>query len=319
MGGNWIVANLNAAISFFSNQMSALYDILMVNPITFRDGAMWSTTNEIYTALLGPAVSIMVCLFYLGLISDSGDFIKHRKMGPVVWSFICLFMMAGILLGGKYLLLLVFWIGREFLEKVVGVDGTNFLKLSWVELPDAVTNATNDLSLSNGIVFWVVTLIVALGVMICGFVIILVVYGRIFKIFLHIAMSPIAMATVVSRPARNTFVTFIKSFIGVCLEGLVIAVICMLFSAFANGFDVKHPTESIQSAGTPEYDISEMTPEEILDVINPTELKPYDSKEAKAANAEIVWTYLGELIFMYLLMAGMIKGADDWVHQKLAL
>lgn len=314
MGENWIVANLSAAISFFANQMSVLYDVLMVNPLTFRDGAMWATTDRIYDALLGPAISIMVCLFYLGLISESGEFIRHRRIGPVAWCFICMFFMAGILLSAKYILLLIFWIGREFMEKVVGVDGTNFLKMTWIELPDAVINATNDLSVSNGIIFWVVTLIVAFGVMICGFVIVMVIYGRIFKIFMHIAIAPVAFSTVVARTTRNTFASFLRSFIGVCLEGLVIVIICMLFSAFANGFDVKHPADNIQSEVT-----EDVTPEDVIGGIGDELGGEYDSSTSKAANAKIVWTYLGELIFMYLLMAGMIKGADDWLHQRLAL
>ena len=43
------------------------------------------------------------------------------------------------------------------------------------------------------------------------------------------------------------------------------------------------------------------------------------SKELEAKKAEVLWTYLSQMLFLYLVMAGMIKGADSWIHQKLNL
>ena len=38
MTGNWITANLQAAMDFFNAMMTFLYDILVINPFTYRYG-----------------------------------------------------------------------------------------------------------------------------------------------------------------------------------------------------------------------------------------------------------------------------------------
>lgn len=323
---NWIVANLTAAIDFFQYWLSQIYDLLMVNPISYQDGAVWAVVDRLYDAMLGPAISIFISFFYLGLITSTGDFVRTRRVGAIVWTFIGFFFMAGILMSGKYLLLLIFWIGRELLEAATGTNGTDLISLSWIEIPDAVVNATSGLSMSSGIVFWVVTLICALVVMVCGFTIVMVVYGRLFKIYMHIAVAPLAMACVISRPTRPVFSGFIRSFIGTCLEGLVIVVVCMIFSVFANGFAKEYPSafEKYKQEYGENFTLEDiendtnLTAEEKQEIFN--EILVRTGKfEDNAACAELLWSYLSRLMFLYLIMAGMIKGADTWLHQKLNL
>ena len=73
--------------------------------------------------------------------------------------------------------------------------------------------------------------------------------------------------------------TFIKSYVGVCLEGAVIVLACIIFSAFA-------------SASTPNIDTSITT-------------------------VTMIWKYIGEVIFNMLILVGIIKGADRIVKEML--
>ena len=71
----------------------------------------------------------------------------------------------------------------------------------------------------------------------------------------------------------------IKSYVGVCLEGAVIVLACIIFSAFA-------------SASTPNIDTSITT-------------------------VTMIWKYIGEVIFNMLILVGIIKGADRIVKEML--
>ena len=234
---NWILATLQASIAFFDAWMSQLYDVLMLDPISYQNGTIWTTVSKIYDALMGPAVSILIIGFYIALIHDSGEFIKTRHFGSVGWTFILLYITASLLLGGKYILLLIFWCFKEILQAVTGPNGTNFLDLSWVELPKQVKLATSGLGATKATLFFIVVLIFALVIMVCSFTIIMVVYGRLFNIYLHLAVAPLALACGAAGPLRSTFVSYLISFVGVCLQGVVIVIVCMVFSAFANNFD----------------------------------------------------------------------------------
>ena len=293
--------------------MSQLYDVLMLDPISYQNGTIWTTVSKIYDALMGPAVSILIIGFYIALIHDSGEFIKTRHFGSVGWTFILLYITASLLLGGKYILLLIFWCFKEILQAVTGPNGTNFLDLSWVELPKQVKLATSGLGATKATLFFIVVLIFALVIMVCSFTIIMVVYGRLFNIYLHLAVAPLALACGAAGPLRSTFVSYLKSFVGVCLQGVVIVIVCMVFSAFANNFDFN----TVQTSDQQIVELKEDMTEE--------ELKAWweqwgmDNKELEAKKAEVLWTYLSQMLFLYLIMAGMIKGADNFIHQKLNL
>lgn len=293
--------------------MSQLYDVLMLDPISYQNGAIWATVSKIYDALMGPAVSILTIGFYVALIHDSGEFIKTRHFGSVVWTFILLCITASLLLGGKYILLLIFWCFKEILQAVTGPNGTNFLDLSWVELPKQVKLATSGLGATKATLFFIVVLIFALVIMVCSFTIIMVVYGRLFNIYLHLAVAPLALACGAAGPFRSTFVSYLKSFVGVCLQGVVIVIVCMVFSAFANNFDFN----TVQTSDQQIVELKEDMTEEEFQAW--WEQWGMDNKELEAKKAEVLWTYLSQMLFLYLIMAGMIKGADNFIHQKLNL
>ena len=310
---NWILATLQASIAFFDAWMGQLYDVLMLDPISYQKGTIWTTVSKIYDALMGPAVSILIIGFYIALIHDSGEFIKTRHAGSVVWTFILLCFTASLLQGGKYILLLIFWCFKEILQTVTGPDGTNFLDLSWVELPKQVKLATSGLGATKATLFFIVVLIFALVIMVCSFTIIMVVYGRLFNIYLHIAVAPLALACGAAGPLRSTFVSYLKSFVGVCLQGVVIVIVCMVFSAFANNFDFN----TVQTSDQQIVELKEDMTEEEFQAW--WEQWGMDNKELEAKKAEVLWTYLSQMLFLYLIMAGMIKGADNFIHQKLNL
>lgn len=310
---NWILSTLQASIAFFDAWMSQLYDVLMLDPISYQNGAIWATVSKNDDALMGPAVSILTIGFYVALIHDSGEFIKTRHFGSVVWTFILLCITASLLLGGKYILLLIFWCFKEILQAVTGPNGTNFLDLSWVELPKQVKLATSGLGATKATLFFIVVLIFALVIMVCSFTIIMVVYGRLFNIYLHLAVAPLALACGAAGPFRSTFVSYLKSFVGVCLQGVVIVIVCMVFSAFANNFDFN----TVQTSDQQIVELKEDMTEEEFQAW--WEQWGMDNKELEAKKAEVLWTYLSQMLFLYLIMAGMIKGADNFIHQKLNL
>ena len=113
-----------------------------------------------------------------------------------------------------------------------------------------------------------------------SFVMILSVYGRFFKLYMYTAIAPIPLSTFAGEPTQNVGKSFLKSYAGVCLEGAVIVLACIIFSAFAS---------------------------------NPPAIDP------NAAAATMVWTYVGELIFNMLILVGTVKMADRIVREMMGL
>lgn len=109
---------------------------------------------------------------------------------------------------------------------------------------------------------------------------ILIVYGRFFKLYMYTAISPIPLAAAAGESTQSTAFTFIKSYTGVCLEGAIIVLSCIIFSAFASS--------------PPVVDTS-------------------------ASAVAMIWSYIGELIFNMLVLVGTIKMSDRIVREMIEL
>ena len=147
-------------------------------------------------------------------------------------------------------------------------------------LPQEVITACEDTGFWESIPLWVVTLIGSLFVWVLAFVMILTVYGRFFKLYMYTAIAPVPLSTFVGEPSQNVGKSFLKSYAAVCLEGAVIVLACIIFSVFASEPPVVDTT-------------------------------------ADAAN--IVWSYIGELIFNMLVLVGSVKTADRIVREMMGL
>lgn len=109
---------------------------------------------------------------------------------------------------------------------------------------------------------------------------ILSVYGRFFKLYLYTALAPIPLSTFAGEPTQQVGRSFIKSYCAVCLEGAIIILACIIFSAYASS-------------------------------------PPVVDANAQAVNQ--VWSYIGELIFNMLVLVGTIKMADRVVREMMGL
>ena len=85
----------------------------------------------------------------------------------------------------------------------------------------------------ESIPLWIVTLLGSLLITVLSFVMILTVYGRMFKIYYVYGNCPIPISSFAGEPTQSIGKNFIRSYVGVCLEGAIIALACIIFSAYA--------------------------------------------------------------------------------------
>ena len=151
--------------------------------------------------------------------------------------------------------------------------------------PDEVRLLDNSKCINNvgfwdSIPLWAVTLIGGLLITVLSFTMILTVYGRMFSLWMYAAIAPIPLSTFAGEPTSSVGKNFIRSYAGVCLQGVVIALSCIIFSAI--------------SSSPPAVDTG-------------------------ASVVTAVWTYVGELAFNLLVLVGAIKGCDRIVKEIMGL
>lgn len=152
--------------------------------------------------------------------------------------------------------------------------------MSSVSLPQELIDAINNVGFWDSIPLWAVTLIGGLLITVLSFTMILTVYGRMFSLWMYAAIAPIPLSTFAGEPTSSVGKNFIRSYAGVCLQGVVIALSCIIFSAI--------------SSSPPAVDTG-------------------------ASVVTAVWTYVGELAFNLLVLVGAIKGCERIVKEIMGL
>ena len=97
--------------------------------------------------------------------------------------------------------------------------------MSSVSLPQELIDAINNVGFWDSIPLWAVTLIGGLLITVLSFTMILTVYGRMFSLWMYAAIAPIPLSTFAGEPTNSVGKNFIRSYAGVCLQGVVIVVL----------------------------------------------------------------------------------------------
>lgn len=59
-------------------------------------------------------------------------------------------------------------------------------------------------------------------------------YGRFFRLYMYTALAPLPLAAFAGESTQSVGISFLKSYVGVCLEGAVIVLACVIYSAFVS-------------------------------------------------------------------------------------
>ena len=63
-------------------------------------------------------------------------------------------------------------------------------------------------------------------------------YGRFFRLYMYTALAPLPLAAFAGESTQSVGISFLKSYVGVCLEGAVIVLACVIYSAFVSTLTV---------------------------------------------------------------------------------
>ena len=279
MSDNWIVQNLNSALQTWSDKLAEIWTLLTQSPENFKGGAIWSVMMNINGGLKAIGYGLLVLFFAAGLVKTCGSFTDMKKPEHVVKAFIRFALAQGAVMSGMELLTAIFSIVQGIVTNIMSHSGMAGGTVT--ELPSEIVDKIEAVGMLESIPLWIVTLLGSLLITVLSFVMILTVYGRMFKLYMYTAIAPIPLATFAGEPTQSVGKNFIRSYAGVCLEGAIIALACIIFSVFASS----------------------------LPAIGDTSLSA----------VTIVWNYVGELVFNLLVLVGAVKASDRIVKEIMGL
>ena len=278
MSDNWVVQNLENALQTWDEKLAEIWALLTQSPQSFKGGALWNITTTIHGTLQAIGYALLVLFFVIGIVKTCGSFAELKRPEAAVKVFVRFALAKGLITSGMELMMALLTIVQGVIIRIMNATGTTSPQPT--TLPQEIIDAIEASGFFESIPLWAVTLIGGLFVWVLSFVMILTVYGRFFKLYMYTALAPIPLATVAGEPTQSVGISFLKSYAGVCLEGAIIVLACVIFSVFAT------------------------TPP----VVDPN-----------AAAVTMVWGYVGELVFNMLVLVGTVKLSDRVVHEMIGI
>ncbi|MUG86934.1 hypothetical protein GNP92_11335 [Paenibacillus timonensis] len=258
--------------------MNEIWSLVTQSPADFKGGGVWRVITDIHGALQATGLALLVLFFVIGVVKSTGSFAEVKRPEMAVKLFIRFVLAKAVVTYGLELMMALFTIVQGIISTMMGRSG--FGTTEAMALPDTVARAIEDVGFWQSIPLWIVTILGSLFITVLSFVMILSVYGRFFRIYLYTAIAPVPLSAFAGEPSQNIGKSFLKGYAAACLEGAIIVLACIIYSAFATA-----PPAIDSSAGV----------------------------------VTMVWTYIGELIFNMLVLVGTVKMADRIVREMMGL
>ncbi len=279
LSDNWVVGNLESAFETWNEKLAEIWSLITTTPQEFRGGGVWNTIVMINDGLIGVGYGLLVLFFAMGVFQTAASF-RDFQRPEFVMKHLIRFAAAKVLVGSTLeLMTTVFAICGGIVQSVMGSIGG--MAAASVSVPPEMVETIESVGFLASIPLWLVTLLGSLFITILSFILIMTVYGRFFRLYFYTALSPLPLASFAGEGTSFAGKAFIKSYIGVCMEGAVIVLACMIFSAFMTG-------------GEPVVDTS-------------------------LSAVTMAWQYVGETIFNMLVLVGLVKGAERIVKEMFGL
>ena len=275
---SWVLDSLNWALDTWNEKLYEIWQLLTESPETFRGGGVWQVMLNVNGALKAISYGLLVLFFAVGVVKTCGSFVDLKRPGQAVRLFVRFVLAKASVDYGLDLMMALFRVAQGIVSEVITKSGV--AGAGGVILPAEIAELVEGLSFLESLPLWIVALLGGLLITVLSFVMILTVYARMFKLMMYTAIAPVPLACFAGEPTGSVGKSFLRSYAGVCLEGAVIALACIIFSAMA--------------ASPPSVDLG-------------------------ASAVMAVWSYLGELIFNLLLLVGAVKMSDRMVKEMMGL
>lgn len=285
---------LNFIVEVWNYIVTLIYESFTFDLTTFQDGALEIISNDIYDLMVGVGLSLLVMFFLYGTLEQLTN-LQEAKRPEFVFKILLRFTFAQMLV--KY--------GKDIFKGIFDVvlGMIQLLNKNLILGQDSGKLIANEELLSHyqGVAFEfdlldlggtfeillsaLVLFILLVVVFVCGFQLILMVYGRFFKIYIYLGLIPIALSASSSQKTEQIALTYVKTFISICLEGLIIMIAFIISAKMFNAISL------------------------------PIGLKPLDDWNTLMTTVQ----YAIQMAFQILMLTGIVKSVDNFVSSAFAL
>lgn len=229
---------LDHAVNMFNKFMGETWSMLTTGLEDFMGGAVWRVMSAINAGLIAGGLALLVVFTFMGVIKSTVNLAELKRPEAAVRVFVRFIFAKALITYGATFMLYVFDIVQAVVL-TINRDAGGFTEAS---VPEEISEAMDEPSAifdpiisilmgAVGLISWLVIVVVSI-------VILISVYGRFFRLYMYTAISPLMLSTLGGEPTQSVGIGFLKNYIAVCLEGVVITIACIIYIAIAKNPEV---------------------------------------------------------------------------------
>ena len=227
--GDKILALLEIVFGFWNNQVSLVFAMLGQSPVHFKGGGPWGVIEAVNPIFVAVGSSLVVLFFVIGFCSESVDIREEMRFEVIFRMLIKLVLAEWFVVNGVTIMKAFFATVGNLVNTLTA--GSNTL----LAINDTQAVIIRNLDFGEGLVMLILSVLLSVIILICGFFMVYNVYFRFLKLLVIVPIGSIALATMGgNREVSHTAVTYCKYFLSVCFEAVTMALAIVVCNAFIN-------------------------------------------------------------------------------------
>lgn len=230
-------AMINMGIDFYNSVVDKASNLLTMSPVSFgvengdKAGTAWKALEGVNASFVAVGSSMVGFFFLWGMYNQLRDSKFEVRFEGILFDFIKLLIAEYFVTNNLFIVRGFLNVFMNLMDTIMGKRGSSFVNLS---LSDKVTEYLSEIDTLSGaipvlilsLIFMIVVIIIALGILFQSF-------KRILKVMIIIPWGAIASATLAGdNMVRNTAIGFWKYCIAAMGEAVTMIVILKIYGAY---------------------------------------------------------------------------------------
>ena len=225
--GDNILALLETVLGFWNNQINLVFSLLGQSPVSFKGGGPWAVVESLQPLFAGVGSGLVVLFFVVGFCAESVDIKSEFRLEAMLRMLIRLGIAQWLVANNLTILKAFFGSIGAMVSHLGNTD------MAQAQIGAGEAEVIENLGFATSLVFLILSVILSLIILICGFFIIYTVYFRFLKIMVIVPLAAVAFSTLAgNRTVSVTCVRYFKYFLSVVMEAVTMALAILICNAF---------------------------------------------------------------------------------------
>ncbi len=221
--------NLINGLGEFANKYQEILSIIQSPIESYMGGRIFDVVETINGAMKAVSYALLVIFCLVGIVKVSTSFQDIKRPEQILRFFLRFAIGKAVVDFGMPIMLEIFNVGLG----IINTMASSISGAAAFTVPNEIVTTVNGITgLLDGLFPYIASFLCYIIMAGISIVILLTVYGRFFKLYMYLAIAPIPLATFAGDGTSHIGQTFVKSFIGVCLEGALIVLACIIFERY---------------------------------------------------------------------------------------